>query len=826
MDEPRTKDEAGADQARSGSSAPVESPAGAGFGVRTFKALDFDAVRAQVSAHATFGAARRMASELTPSNDVRKVEALQKETAEGRRVLEHAGPVDLYSAGDESDVVTRAALEGVLTGLELLAISEIVRVHRRAKATFQRSRGVAPLLAQISDAIPDLGELERQIAQIASQIGPRGEVVDGATPTLGDIRRGVREAYQRVTDGLTRIIQSSAGGEALQDQVIAMRGERFVLQVKKEMRQRVPGIVLDASNSGATLFVEPFATVDLCNTWRELALEEERETERVLRGISASVGRHADDIRLGDAVVADLDLVLARARYSMAIGGTAPAVGQERRTASGAATGLCVRIVNARHPLLGDSAVPVSLTLGPNWSVLVITGPNTGGKTVTMKTVGLLALMHQSGLQMPADEGTVLPVFDSVFADVGDLQSIEGSVSTFSSHMRNVIDILSVADAGALVLLDELGISTDPEEGSALAKAILQSLASRGVLAVVTTHYRAVAAFADAEPGMMNASLDLDPETLMPTYQVTMGVPGRSYAFSVAAQIGLQADILESARSLLEPQHLRFEDWLSELQRDRKQLQTKLQEAEELRARTEESRKQLEAQLDELAEHRSQIQDSMQRQAQARYEELQKRLKRAEASLSWSTTAHQVSDSAVVEAKARAAEVREEIDAEKPRTDRRAARTTATPLAVGDEVDVLGLNVHGTVVALPEQGGEAEVAIGNMRLRLDRTRLTPLEKPTEAARPSSVGVQLGPSLTGMELHLRGMRVGDAEVRLDEFLDKAVRDGLSSVRIIHGKGTGALRQAVREQLARHPLARSYAPEDREHGGDGATVVELM
>ena len=822
MDEPRKKDEAGTDQARSGSSAPVESQAGAGFGARTLKALDFDAVRAQVSAHATFGAARRMASELTPSNDVRKVDALQKETAEGRMVLEHAGPVDLYSAGDESDVVTRAALEGVLTGLELLAISEIVRVHRRAKATFQRSRGVAPLLAQISDAIPDLGELERQIA---TQIGPRGEVVDGATPILGDIRRGVREAYQRVTDGLTRIMQTSAGGEALQDQVIAMRGERFVLQVKKEMRQRVPGIVLDASNSGATLFVEPFATVDLCNTWRELALEEERETERVLRDLSASVGRHADDIRLGDALVADLDLVLARARYSMAIGGTAPAVGQERRTASGAATGLCVRIVNARHPLLGDSAVPVSLTLGPDWSVLVITGPNTGGKTVTMKTVGLLALMHQSGLQIPADEGTFLPVFDSVFADVGDLQSIEGSVSTFSSHMRNVIDILSVADAGALVLLDELGISTDPEEGSALAKAILQSLASRGVLAVVTTHYRAVAAFADAKPGMMNASLDLDPETLMPTYQVTMGVPGRSYAFSVAAQIGLQADILESARSLLEPQHLRFEDWLSELQRDRKQLQTKLQEAEELRARTEESRKQLEAQLDELAEHRSEIQDSMQRQAQARYEELQKRLKRAEASLSWSTAAHEVSQSTVVEVKALAGEVKEEIDAEKSGADRRVARTIATPLAVGDSVDVLGLNVHGTVVALPDQGGEAEVAIGNMRLRLDRTRLTPLEKPAEA-RPSSVGVQLGPSLTGMELHLRGMRVGEAEVRLDEFLDKAVRDGLSSVRIIHGKGTGALRQAVREQLARHPLARSFAPEDREHGGDGATVVELM
>ena len=820
-DEPRIADEAAHAEEKRSPSGPVETPAGPGFSARTLRALDFDAVRAQVAAHATFEPARRMAAGLMPSSDLGRVEALQRETAEARVVLENVGPIDLYAAGDESAVVTRAALDGVLTGLEVLGISEALGVRRRAKATFQRWRSPAPLLAQIADAIPDLHELERQIT---SRVGSRGEVVDGATPALGDIRREVREAYQRVTDRLSRIIRSLVGREALQDQVVAMRGERFVLQVKKEMRQRVPGIVLDASNSGATLFVEPFATVDLCNTWRELALEEERETERVLRELSAEVGGHADDIRLGNELVAELDLILARARYSAAIRGVPPAVGPAGSGGSGAAGGPCVRIVNARHPLLGDSVVPVSMTLGPGWSVLVITGPNTGGKTVTMKTAGLLALMHQSGLQIPVDEGTFLPVFDSVFADVGDLQSIEGSVSTFSSHMRNVIDILSQADAGSLVLLDELGISTDPEEGSALAKAVLDRLACGGVTAVATTHYRTVAAFAETRRGMMNASLDLDPETLKPTYVVTMGVPGRSYAFSVAAQIGLDDEILENARSLLEPQHLRFEDWLSELTRDRQQLQARLREAEELRARADESRKRLEAQLDALAAHRSEIQDSMHRATLARYEGLQRRLKRAEAALSWSATAHEVSDGAAAEARAQAAEVRRELAAEKRRLDRRPIQTAAAPMRVGDSVDVLGLNVRGTVMALPDRGGEAEVAIGNVSLRLNRARLSPLDGPREAS-PAEVRVKLGPSLTGVELHLRGMRVDEAEIRLDEFLDKAVRDGLDTVRIIHGKGTGALRQAVREQLARHTLVRSFAPEDREHGGDGATVVEL-
>ncbi|MGH2543671.1 MAG: endonuclease MutS2, partial [Ardenticatenaceae bacterium] len=350
-------------------------------------------------------------------------------------------------------------------------------------------------------------------------------------------------------------------------------------------------IVHDASNTGATLFVEPFSTVELGNNWREFSLEEEREVRRVLREMSDLVGQLADDIQRGAELTARLEFILARARYSSAVRGA-------RAIQSRAADETSLRLVNARHPLIASASVPININIGPGWSVLVITGPNTGGKTVAMKTVGLLALMHQSGLHIPAFDGSELPVFDGVYADVGDQQSIEQSVSTFSSHMRNVIEILDQAGPSSLVLLDELGTSTDPEEGSALAKAILDHLASKGVSTIATTHHRTVAAFAESHQGMMNASVQLDSKTLLPTYELIMGLPGRSYAMSVAEHLGLSAQIMERARSLLEPQHMRFEDWLNELQEQRAQLQTRHQETEEARAQVASLRRLLEEELD------------------------------------------------------------------------------------------------------------------------------------------------------------------------------------------------------------------------------------
>ncbi len=792
---------------------------------RALTLLDFHLVRQHVANRVTFFPARRLAFQMTPSHRSMEVDDLQKETAEGLTLLEIVGEVDLYSAADTTTAVARAGIGGVLTGVELLEVADSLEVHRRARAAVLRSRDKAPMLADIVEGIPDLQELRRQISR---KLDARGEVVDDATPTLRALRRQVQQAYDRVTQTLRRIIRSTVGQEALQEPIITTRSERVVVPVKAEMRQRIPGIVHDASNTGATVFIEPFATVELGNNWRELVLEEEREVFRVLRDLSTLVGELAEDIRRGDELTAMLDFILARARYSLSIHGIPSMPRRNRRHAEDAsdAPDMSVRLLGARHPLLGRSATPININIGPDWSVLVITGPNTGGKTVAMKTVGLLALMHQSGLQIPADDGSTLPVFDGIYADVGDQQSIEQSVSTFSSHMRNVIEILDEVSPASLVLLDELGTSTDPEEGSALAKAVLDHLASNGVSVIATTHHRNVATHTDASPSMMNASVQLDLSTLEPTYILTMGVPGRSYAMAVASKLGLSEEIMESAQSLLEPQHRRFEDWLNELQGNRQQLQTRLQETEEARAQAETIRQELEAQLDYLITHREDILDSMRRDMLSQYEDARRKLRRAEAALSWSAPAGDPK-----EAIAEIAEARQELQAKRlspptPPPRRRAiGPLVERPIAVGDTVDIRGLNLKGTLVSLPEQGNEAEVNIGKVRLRIDLSRLSRIEEPLEADKTPDIHIEVGPSLGTMELDLRGLRAEESLVRLEEFLDSAVRDGLSTVRIIHGRGTGVLRQVVREHLTRHALVRSFEQETRERGGSGATSVEL-
>ena len=790
--------------------------------------LDYARVRDAVAGQTRFLPARRLALIMAPSYDESEVAGLQAETSEGLRVLDEVGDIDLTAAEDVSGAVARAALEGVLTGFDLIAVAGNIEVLDRARTSLATAEGAVPLLEDLVAAIPDLRDVQRRIE---SSIGARGEVLDSATPSLGLLRRQVRQAYEDVAAGLEGVMGSDAGKEALQDRVISMRSDRLVVQVKSGLRHRVPGVVHGASNTGATLFIEPFATVEMGNAWRELVLEEERETEMVLRELSAVVGAVAEDIAAGTDMTARLDFILARARYCVALG-----VGEEPRRppvpGDGTVPTARLSLLQARHPLLGPIAVPINVHVGPEWSVLVITGPNTGGKTAAMKMLGLLALMHQSGLRLPAEEGSSLPVFDGVYADIGDQQSIQESVSTFGSHMRNVIRIMSRATPASLVLLDELGTSTDPEEGSALAKAILGHLASRGVTIVATTHHRTVAAFAEATPGMSNASVELDADTLRPTYHLTLGVPGRSYAMSVAEQLGLPDEIVEDARSLLEPQHLRFEDWLNELQEQRSSLKESLEAADRAQASAEAAQRQVEERLREMDERRVDIVQSMRGEVAAEYDEVRQKLRRAEAALSWRSPpgaaprpvdTDEVVREAGVDLEVARAELRE-LERQARAATRRAPQQ---PLAVGDLVSVRGLNVQGTVRLLPEQGDEAEVLIGDVRLRVDVDRLSAAQPPEEAETEvaAEIGYDLGPVISTAELDLRGMRAEEALIEVEEFLDKALRDGLSSVRIIHGKGTGVLRQAVRELLEHHPLARSFAAETPARGGSGATAVEL-
>ena len=770
------------------------------------EALDFHAVRRAVANCAFFPPARRLALGITPSYDEREVEAFQRETAEGRAFLENVD-LNLYSPTDPSVAVARASLEGVLTGQELIEVAESIELQLRARSALLHRRDRAPILAGIVEDIPDLDELRRQIRRSIGEHG--GEVLDSASEAIALIRRRLRPAYERVIESLNRIIQSPEDREALQDNVISFRGERLALQVKADMRHRVPGVVLDASNTGATLFIEPFATVELCNEWRELALEEEREANRILRDLSILAGSVAEDIERGIESVSRLDLILARARYSARIAGIRPI-----RSVSEV-----LRLLSARHPLLGDDAVPVDVAVGPDWSVLIITGPNTGGKTVAMKTVGLLAAMHQSGLQVSAEEGSSVPVYDGIYADVGDRQSIERSVSTFSSHMRNVIDILGDSTASSLVLLDEIGTSTDPEEGSALARAVLDSLAERGITTVATTHYRAVAAHAEGHPRMSNASVQLDAQTLLPTYELTLGVAGRSYAMSVAANLGLPGAIMEKAKSLIEPRHILFEDWLSELQRDRQRLREQTEEMERAGAQARLLRRELEERIDYLVTHREEMLDGVRRELTARYEQVSRKAKQIEAAAYWQPAAGELE-----QARADIEDTKRELDEEMERLPARPRPVPGRPVAEGDSVVLKGLDMVGRVLSVSGDEAEAEVSLGKVRLRIDTGRLKIVDAP-ERDEPTAVSVSLGPVLPSADLDIRGFRADEALATLEQFLDRAMRDGLGSVRVIHGKGTGALRQAVREHLERHPLARSFESEEPNRGGSGVTAVKL-
>ena len=799
--------------------------------------LEFDVIRERVADRATYFPARQLALNILPSYDDYEVALLQQETVEGRVVLDEAGDVDMFCPDDIAESVARASLGGILTGMELLSVAQTVDVLARARSGILAVRQHAPMLADIAESIPNLSELTRQIR---ARIGERGEVRDDATHTLRALRGQIRQAYQRVTESLNSLIQSTQRDNVLQDDVISIRNDRLVVQVKAEMRSRVPGIVHDASNTGATLFVEPFSTVEIGNTWRELTLAEEREIRKVLRDLSTLVGELARDIRRGSGLTAQLDLIMARARYSYSVRGVRPMSPSDMRAGSSPpsqpspvegeddyrSADMSVRLINARHPMLGRDAVPVNVSVGPDWSVLVVTGPNTGGKTVAMKTVGLLALMHQAGLQIPADDGSVLPVFDGVYADVGDRQSIEQSVSTFSSHMRSVIDIIGASSSESLVLLDELGTSTDAEEGSALAQAILEHLADKSVSTIVTTHHRSVAAYAETSPRMMNASVQLDADSLSPTYHLTQGIPGRSYAMAIAASLGLPEHILENAQASIEPQYLRFEDWLTELQRERSQLQTVLLEAEQSRADADGMRRQLDEQIEYLATHREDIMDGMRRGMLAQYDEAQRRLKAAEAALSWSSPAGSSSGVSTAMTQADIDRMRRQIAEDRAAVPAppEPARVAQRELEVGDKVYVRGLNLEGLLASLPDGGGDAEIAIGNIRIQVQPSRLSLIEQQPEQPK-AEVSVKIGPMLDSTELDIRGKRADESLAELELFLDKAVRDGFNSVRIIHGRGKGILRNAVREHLTRHPLARSFEAEARERGGDGATLVHL-
>lgn len=805
---------------------------------RSLTTLEFNKIVQQLAEHTAFSASRELALSLRPSPvEVEVREELQL-TAEARRVLELKPGITVGGARDVRPAAHRASLGGVLSPNELLEIRDTLSSARTLRSTIERLDTSLPLLVLITNRLVDLRALEEKINRT---VAPDGNILDDASIALRRIRTDIRTAQTRLMDRLQDMVSSAALRPFLQDTVITVRQGRYVIPVKAEARGSFKGIIHDQSASGATLFMEPLATVDLNNRWHELQMEEAREIERILTEISGFVGENWSEISGNVEGIAEIDLALAKAKYANALKAHEPSI-----------SAASINLINARHPLLRGKVVPVTVTLGEKYgySMILITGPNTGGKTVTLKTTGLLTLMAQAGMHIPTDPGSQIRIFEGVFADIGDEQSIEQNLSTFSSHMTNIISILREVDSiqPALVLLDELGAGTDPTEGAALARAILAHLLERGAFVVGTTHYAELKAFAHTTPGIANASVEFDVETLSPTYRLSIGVPGRSNALAIATRLGLPGDVLESARAMVAPIEQEVESMLERIQNEREAAEQAHRDAEAAREDARKLQQRLNEQYRQIDEERRRVIAEARQTAQTELAALQDRLRRAAAQLNTSDFNRQWAQQEHTALQAASRQLQEKQEQ---------ARRSAAPadaeiesnIRIGGQVLVQSVGSTGQVISIDTQRDTAEVQIGTIRMRarlsdlepLTRkqaeraqneqrtrarpTRFDPAEDPETRLNAISAGRRMQANDPGSQIDLRGQRAEDAVTAVDRYLNEATLTGYNSVRILHGKGTGALRQAIHSYLRNNRLVRGFEIAPPNEGGDGVTIVTL-
>ena len=871
---------------------------------RALNLLEFDQVRQRLAGYTRTVLGQDRALDLTPVSDAREIGSRLQETDEARRFLDNGGGLEFGPGADLREYVQRAMLGGTLRGEELYQVQQLA-----GAAGFNRNalhhREDLPLLTGIAANIPDLGNLEQAIRRA---ISPAGEILDDASPELRQLRRESRSAYQQLNEVMQRSLRRYQQRAVVQEPIITQRNGRLVLLIKAEHKSQTPGIVHDVSDSGATVFIEPLPAIETGNRWRETRLAEEREEERVLRALASQVGDAGNDLLLGLDLLARLDLAMAKGRYSADRHSMAPQIvaspgiqsvsmenrakrsgfqGEESAPPSppgrraGGEGGPRLRITGARHPLLTDRVVPISLELGGENGIMVITGPNAGGKTVSLKTVGLLALMAHAGLHVPA-EAAEFPLLDGIYADIGDQQSIEQSLSTFSSHIQNLRGILERVTASSLVLIDELGTSTDPEEGAALAQAILCRFRDLGVMTIATTHHRGVARYVQEQAGMLNASVDLEPGTLEPTYRITLGLPGRSYALTIADRMGLAPEILEEARSLIAPAQRETDDLVRELQEERAVVARLRQESEELLAQARAQQAETEARLGTVEASRLELVEEARQDLQRRIGGLLSQLNQAERAAE-QAEAEQAAQRLMRPAQgAPARNAGRNSSAERFRAyqedlaqfQKELTAANWEPIEVqrtpwqeelrnGDRVYIRGIPRPVEVISPQDADEHIEVLLGTMRARIP---VYQLERPadsglgSEGGQPAGASTRSGsgvdsdflsppgvdPNTPGVrfrhnrdagvyyrrpsprqvktDLDLRGQRVDDALDRVETLLNEAALSGVPEIRIIHGRGTGALRSAIREYLRGHPLTASAGP-DAESANDGVTVVEL-
>jgi DNA mismatch repair protein MutS2 len=783
--------------------------------------LEFPAILDRLAQNCRFNAAAEKARELGPSGDAQTVAYLLDVTAEAVDLLTEFPDVTIGGARDVRGLVERAVKGARLQPAELLQVLDMVSAARNLRRAFLRLPEVETRFPRMLEFVDHLAEMPDLEADINRSIGPRGDVLDTASAELGKIRRDVRVAHSRLMDRLNSLISGGKYTSVLQDSIITTRDGRYVVPVRADARAQLQGVVHDTSASGQTLFVEPFEIVELNNRWRERQLDEQHEIDRILDALSEKTGDRADEITNSVEAVAAIDLAMAKARLAFAMRGHRPALWTAGASSQEGHPRKRLSLRRARHPLLDPvDVVPIDVDLGEDFRVLLITGPNTGGKTVALKTIGLLTLMAQTGLFIPADDTSIVSVFPAVFIDIGDEQSIAQSLSTFSGHIRTVIAMLQQVTADDLVLLDELGAGTDPQEGSALARAIVSRLLDRGPLVVATTHYPEVKAYAFATPGVENASVEFDVKTLAPTYRLMIGVPGRSNALAIAGRLGMPKDILEAASGMLDPDELRVDSLLQDIRRRRDEADAFLERARAEQDKAQALRGSAERELREAEHERRAARGEALEEAETDLEEARETLKRLQRDRGSLQITREHLD-----------ERRREVDraADRVRTFRRekvtmpAQITGGKPISAGDRVRVVSLDQEGEVIAV--DGGMADVMLGALKTRQPLGSLDRLgrAKENETRRPAIVPPAGGP--VNLELDLRGYRAAEIEAMLDEYLGHAYRAGMPFVRIIHGKGTGALRKVVKDVLSAHPAVASHEIAPANQGGDGATVAVL-
>ena len=753
-----------------------------------------------------------------PVSDLEDVELMLQQTTAASDLCTRKGNPVFGDVTDVSASLERANMGGTLQPKELLRIAGVLRCARNIKGYVSEDDKETVLDALFRALTPNKYLEDRIFGAILSE----EEIADNASPALSDIRRHMRIQAGKIRDSLQKVISSPAYSKFLREPIITIRQGRYVVPVKSECKNDVPGLVHDVSATGSTYFVEPMSAVNANNALRELEIKEKKEIERILAELSSEAAVHAEDINLDYAMLVQLDVIFAKAKLAYRMQAWAPVMNDQGK----------VNLRKARHPLIDQKkVVPISVRLGSDFDTMIITGPNTGGKTVTLKTVGLLTLMAECGLHIPAGDGSELSTFDAILADIGDEQSIAQSLSTFSSHMRTIVDVVAQCDDRTLVLFDELGAGTDPAEGAALAMAIIEFCRKMGSCVIATTHYAELKLYAMRTKGVINASCEFDVETLQPTYKLLIGIPGKSNAFAISRKLGLSEEILKEADDLVGKSDKDFEDVLSQLEQQRQQMESARMEAERLSQETEKIKRQSEQYHEQLQREKEKAMEAARKEAQYIIEEARTAANLAAEELK--ALRKQLTESAdatgfnqrQAEVRRNLNEVEEHLRARQPEKQR---PKPARGILVGDTVELLKLGTKASVIAINKDGTyQLQAGILKMTAKADEIYLLEQDNPytTKKTRPAHSGREMRTSAMPSEVDLRGMDSIEAICVLDRYLDSAMRANLSSVRIIHGKGTGTLRNAVHQALKKNKFVKKYRLGAYGEGEDGVTIAEF-